>query len=321
LESEQKREETYQKTLRTLKASGIIGVFLILFFIYLTVTDFFKAERFKKSLQIAKSYSDSLVKSREQLLNTVSHDLKTPLHSLLGFSQLLEKSELNKQQSYYVNQLNSSDKYTNKLVENLLDYSSLDVGSLTLRKAQFCLSDLINNIEEYNYTVYANKDIELEVNIPPEIVDKWYISDPIRIQQILNNLISNAFKFTERGKVKIAVYPIKEEEDTEWLQIAIIDTGIGISEDQIESIFDEFIQSGTTTNSQFSGSGLGLTITKKLIHLLGGSLKLESTHGKGTSIICEIPLKQSSSQQNHLDENEVQTVKLPKKALIFDDDS
>src|SRR5699024_187120 len=131
----------------------------------------------------------------------------------------------------------------------------------------------------------------------------------------------NAFKFTERGKVKIAVYPIKEEEDTEWLQIAIIDTGIGISEDQIESIFDEFIQSGTTTHSQFAGSGLGLTITKQLIHLLGGSLKLESTHGKGTSIICEIPLKQSSSQQNHLDENEVQTVKLPKKALIFDDDS
>src|SRR5690625_47910 len=143
------------------------------------------------NLQTAKQYSDSLVKSSEQLLNTVSHDLKTPLHSLLGFSQLLEKSELTKQQSYYVNQLNSSANYANKLVEDLLDYSRLDAGSLTLTEAQFCLSDLINNIAESNHTIYANKDIELNVSIPPEIVDKWYISDPIRIQQILNNLISN----------------------------------------------------------------------------------------------------------------------------------
>jgi len=321
LDREQRREETYQKTLRTLKISGVIGIILILFFIYLTVTDYFKAEEFKKSLQDAKQYSDALVISREQLLNTVSHDLKTPLHSLLGFSQLLEKSNLDKQQSYYVNQLSTSANYANKLVEDLLDYSRLDAGSLMLNEARFCLSDLITSIAQSNHTIYANKDIELKLSIPPQIIDKWYISDPIRLQQILNNLISNAFKFTERGEVKIDINPLKIEKEIEWLQIVIIDTGIGIPENQIDSIFDEFIQSGTTTHSQFSGSGLGLTITKKLVQLLGGSLKLESTQGKGTSVFCEIPLKQSSSQHKQDKTKEVQGTKTPKKALIFDDDS
>ena len=321
LDREQRREATYQKTLRTLKVSGIIGIILILFFIYLTVTDYFKAEEFKKSLQDAKQYSDSLVISREQLLNTVSHDLKTPLHSLLGFSQLLEKSDLDKQQSYYVSQLSTSANYANKLVEDLLDYSRLDAGSLKLNEARFCLSDLITSIAQSNHTIYANKDIELKLSIPPKIIDKWYKSDPIRLQQILNNLISNAFKFTERGEVKIEVNPIKTEKEIEWLQIVIIDTGIGIPENQIDSIFEEFIQSGTTTHSQFSGSGLGLTITKKLVQLLGGSLKLESIQGKGTSIFCVIPLKQSSSQYKQDRAKEVQGIKTPKKALIFDDDS
>ena len=319
LENEEKKEASYKRTLRTLSISGFIGLTLIIFFIYLTVTDFFKAERFKKSLQVAKSYSDSLVKSREQLLNTVSHDLKTPLHSLLGFSQLLEKSELDKQQSYYVTQLSTSANYANKLVEDLLDYSRLDAGSVTLNEAHFCLSDLVENIANSNYAIYANKDIELKVNITPELTGVWFLSDPIRLQQVLNNLISNAFKFTERGEVKIEVSPIKEEQNLHWIQIAIIDTGIGIPEDKLDSIYDEFAQAGTTTHSQFSGSGLGLTITKKLISLLNGSLELESTLGKGTSFLCKIPLK-LSPQQKQRKIDTIQNLRVPKNALVFDDD-
>lgn len=319
LENEEKKEASYKRTLRTLSVSGFIGLTLIIFFIYLTVTDFFKAERFKKSLQIAKSYSDSLVKSREQLLNTVSHDLKTPLHSLLGFSQLLEKSKLDKQQSYYVTQLSTSANYANKLVEDLLDYSRLDAGSVTLNEARFCLSDLVENIANSNYAIYANKDIELKVEINPEITDVWFLSDPIRLQQVLNNLISNAFKFTERGEVRIEVSPVKEEGNLHWIQIAIVDTGIGIPEDKLDSIYDEFAQAGTTTHSQFSGSGLGLTITKKLISLLNGSLELESTLGKGTSFICKIPLK-LSPQQKQGNKDTIQNLRVPKNALVFDDD-
>lgn len=319
LENEEKKEASYKKTLRILSIAGFIGLILIILFIYLTVTDFFKAERFKKSLQIAKSYSDSLVKSREQLLNTVSHDLKTPLHSLLGFSQLLEKSELDKQQSYYVTQLSTSANYANKLVEDLLDYSRLDAGSVTLNEARFCLSDLVENIANSNYAIYANKDIELKLEIAPGVTDVWFLSDPIRLQQVLNNLISNAFKFTERGEVKIEVTPLRREEDLHWIQIAIIDTGIGIPEDKIDSIYDEFAQAGTTAHSQFSGSGLGLTITKKLISLLNGSLELESTLGKGTSFLCKIPLKLSSQQKlGNIDT--IQSLKVPKNALVFDDD-
>lgn len=319
LEEEQKREDSYQRTLLTLNIAGIVGVILIILFIYLTITDFFKAERFKKNLQIAKQYSDSLVKSREQLLSTVSHDLKTPLQSLLGFSQLLGKSELSKRQFHYVTQLQTSANYANKLVEDLLDYSRLDAGSVTLTEARFCLSDLVENIAESNYEVYATKDIDLKVVVAPGLVGLWFMSDPIRLQQVLNNLISNAFKFTERGEVRIEVEPLKEEEGTHWIQISIIDTGIGIAEDKLESIYDEFTQAGTTAHSQFSGSGLGLTITKKLVGLLDGSLELESTQGKGTSFKCKLPLK-LSTQQKHGNTDLIHSLKTPKKALLFDDD-
>lgn len=319
LENEQKKEETYRKTLLTLNIAGIVGLILIIFFIYLTISDFFKAERFRKNLQTAKQYSDSLVKSREMLLSTVSHDLKTPLQSLLGFSQLLNNSKLDKQQTYYVLQLQTSADYANKLVEDLLDYSRLDAGSVTLTEARFCLSELVANIAESNYTVYATKNIDLKVDIDPGLVGVWFMSDPIRLQQVLNNLISNAFKFTERGEVKIQVAPLKKEGEMHWIQISVIDTGIGIPKDKIESIYDEFTQAGTTAHSQFSGSGLGLTITKKLVSLLNGELKLQSTQGKGTSFQCNIPLK-ISSQQKHGNTNLIHSLKTPKNALLFDDD-
>lgn len=319
MENDAKREQTYHKTLLTLNIAGIVGLILIIFFIYLTISDFFKAERFKKNLQTAKQYSDSLVKSREQLLSTVSHDLKTPLQSLLGFSQLLNKSKLDKQQTYYVSQLQTSANYANKLVEDLLDYSRLDAGSVTLTEARFCLSDLVTNIAEANYTVYATKDIDLNVAIDPGLIGVWFMSDPIRLQQVLNNLISNAFKFTERGEVRIEVTPLRREGELHWIQLSILDTGIGIPKDKIESIYDEFTQAGTTAHSQFSGSGLGLTITKKLVNLLDGSLELESTQGKGTSFKCNLPLK-ISSQQKHGNTNINHSLKTPKNALLFDDD-
>lgn len=319
LENDQKRESSYRRTLLTLNIAGVVGLVLILFFIYLTITDFFKAERFKRNLQIAKKYSDSLVRSREQLLSTVSHDLKTPLQSLLGFSQLLHNSTLDKQQAYYVSQLHTSADYANKLVEDLLDYSRLDAGSVTLNEARFCLSDLITNIAEANYAIYATKEIDLKISIAPGVIGVWFLSDPIRIQQVLNNLISNAFKFTERGEVMIEVLPLQEDKGIHWIQISIIDTGIGIPENKLDSIFDEFIQAGTTAHSQFSGSGLGLTITKKLVHLLDGKLELQSKQGKGTSFICQLPLK-LSPQQKHGNSKPIHNLKVPKKALLFDDD-
>lgn len=318
-DTERRKEETYQRTLQTLNIAGIIGLIVILFFIYLTLTDFFKAERFKKNLQIAKKYSDSLVKSREQLLSTVSHDLKTPLHTLLGFSQLLENTNLDQQQTHYVTQLHTSAGYASKLVEDLLDYSKLDAGSLTLNNARFCLSDLIEKIAESNHAVYATKEVGLKLDIAEGLKGVWFISDPIRLQQVLNNLISNAFKFTEHGWVGIKVRPSKKEGDLHWIEFKISDTGIGIPEDKIDSIYDEFIQAGTTTHSQYSGSGLGLTITKKLVLLLNGQLTLESTLGKGTTFICELPLSLSSRQKSG-DQAPIDTLKVPRKALVFDDD-
>lgn len=317
-EDKLQKEEMYSKTLRTLLLAGVIGFIFLLVFSYLILSNFFKAERFKKNLQIAKQYSDALVKSREQLLSTVSHDLKNPLQSLLGFSQLLEKTDLNSRQAHYVNQLHSSAGFANKLVEDLLDFSKLDAGSIQLNYTPFSLTDLLSRLVYSNQEIYATEEVCLELNIPFELENKWFYSDPIRLQQVFNNILSNAFKFTERGYVKVEVDLIEKHESSYKLEIKVSDTGIGISEDKIHTIFDEFIQAGTTQHNKHSGSGLGLTISKKIVELLGGELRLESELGKGSIFTCTLDLEISKLE---ISKTQQKTKKIqPQHAVIIDDD-
>lgn len=320
----QQRAKSMERTKEILKFAGILGGIVVLLFSYFILSDFFRAERFKKNLEESKNYAESLLKSREQLISTVSHDLKTPLNTISGYSELFENSNLSEKQKYYLGQITSSSHFISHLVDDLLDFSKLEAGKLPIESVPFSLENIIIEAGNAVKQQFPQKAVDLKFSISQEIKSKIFESDPLRIRQIINNLVGNAFKFTENGSVEIKV----EELDTSTalsvpkiskIKISVIDTGIGISEEKQQLIFNEFTQAETEIAHKFGGSGLGLAISKKLTELLGGSLKVESVLGEGSNFILNLPLKNS---------DRILTKTIPKenisfeglKAVIIDDD-
>lgn len=320
----QQRAKSMERTKEILKFAGILGGIVVLLFSYFILSDFFRAERFKKNLEESKNYAESLLKSREQLISTVSHDLKTPLNTISGYSELFENSTLSEKQKYYLAQIISSSHFISHLVDDLLDFSKLEAGKLPIESVPFSLENIIIEAGNAVKQQFTQKAVDLKFSISQEIKSKIFESDPLRIRQIINNLVGNAFKFTETGSVEIKV----EELDTSTalsvpkiskIKISVIDTGIGISEEKQQLIFNEFTQAETEIAHKFGGSGLGLAISKKLTELLGGSLMVESVLGEGSNFILTLPLKNS---------DRILTKTIPKehisfgglKAVIIDDD-
>jgi len=315
----QQRAESMERTKEILKFAGILGGIVVLLFSYFILSDFFRAERFKKNLEESKNYAESLLKSREQLISTVSHDLKTPLNTISGYAELFENSNLSEKQKNYLAQITSSSHFIAHLVDDLLDFSKLEAGKLPLESIPFSLENIIREAGNAAKQVFLQKPVALKISISETLNDRIFESDPLRIRQIINNLVGNAFKFTETGSVEINVKEVEKNNKISTVQISVIDTGIGISEEKQQLIFNEFTQAETEIAHKFGGSGLGLAISKKLTELLGGNIKVESVLGKGSSFILTLPLRNSER---------VLTKPIPKesnsfkglKAVIIDDD-
>src|SRR5690606_7385789 len=315
----QQRAASIERTSEILKFACILGGVVVLLFSYFILSDFFRAERYKKNLEESKNYAESLLKSRGQLLSTVSHDLKTPLNTISGYSELFENSSLSEKQKYYLAQINSSSHFISHLVDDLLDFSKLEAGKLRMETVPFSLGNIIIDTGNAVKQVYSEKDVTLKFSISETVKRKIVESDPIRIRQIINNLVGNAFKFTEAGSVEIKVRELEKFGKTSKVEIVVVDTGIGISEEKQQLIFNEFTQAETEIAHKFGGSGLGLAISKKLTELLGGTLKVESILGDGSSFILTLPLKNS---ERVLAKNSSEKTNSfgDLKAVIIDDD-
>ena len=287
----QESAASIQRTGVILKFAGILGGVVILIFSYFILSDFFKAERFKKNLEESKYYAESLLKSREQLISTVGHDLKTPLNTISGYAELLENSPLSEKQRNYLSQINSSSHFITHLVDDLQDFSKLEAGKLSMEHIPFSLENIIveagNAVEQSN----PQKPVEVRISISETLENRIFKSDPFRIRQIINNLMGNAFKFTENGSVSINAEVVKSERNISTVKIAVIDTGIGISKEKQKLIFNEFTQAEVEIAHKFGGSGLGLAISKKLTELLGGRLEVESVLGEGSCFTLWLPLE------------------------------
>ncbi|MCG2418020.1 response regulator [Aequorivita sp. F47161] len=315
----QQRTESIDRTKQILKFAGIFGGILVLLFSYFILSDFFKAERFKKNLEESKNYAESLLKSREQLISTVSHDLKTPLNTISGYAELFENSNLSEKQKYYLTQITSSSHFISHLVDDLLDYSKLEAGKLPIESIPFSLENIIIDAGNAVKQQYLQKPVTLKTSISEELKDRIFESDPLRIRQIINNLVGNAFKFTEKGSVEIKVEEIEKNSKISTVQIAVIDSGIGISKEKQQLIFNEFTQAETEIAHKFGGSGLGLAISKKLTELLGGTLKVKSVFGEGSNFTLVLPLKNSERVLSKTT-SKTQSTFHDLKAVIIDDD-
>src|SRR5690606_23410283 len=190
----QQRAESMERTKEILKFAGILGGIVVLLFSYFILSDYFRAERYKKNLEESKNYAESLLKSREQLISTVSHDLKTPLNTISGYSELFENSTLSEKQKYYLAQITSSSHFISHLVDDLLDFSKLEAGKLPIESIPFSLENIIVDAGNAAKQQFSQKPVALQLSISEKIKNRIFESDPLRIRQIINNLVGNAFK-------------------------------------------------------------------------------------------------------------------------------
>ncbi len=302
------KENSLKKTISIVTIAAIIGLFLSVLFSILILKDFAKTEEYKSQLEIANSKTQSLLKNREQLIATVSHDLKTPLSTIVGYTELLGNSELNKKQLYFTKNIKGSSEYISNLVQDLVDFTQIEAGKITIDNNAFSLKDLIIEVSKSIQSIYDQKSIDLLININQKF-DTNIIGDSFRLKQVLSNIIGNAYKFTEKGFIKIDA----EISKANLLIIKIEDSGIGIAKEKQQLIFEEFTQADDNIEKKYGGTGLGLTISKKIIEILDGKLILKSEIGIGSLFEIQLPLKFDKSIQKQISNKSL-------SVIVIDDD-
>jgi signal transduction histidine kinase/CheY-like chemotaxis protein len=246
-----------------------------------------RLENYIQQLEVATEELAKSTKAKSEFLATMSHEIRTPMNAILGMTHLLKQDSPRKDQIEPINILDFSGKTLLSLIDDVLDFSKIEAGKIEFEEIEFELNKLVNVILESFKVTAKNKGIEIYSDIDADIPNNL-IGDPARLTQILNNLVSNAIKFTEEGEVKIGVNILHDYGDEIRLQFAITDTGIGIEEERAETIFESFTQASQDTKRLFGGTGLGLTISKQLAELQGGAIAVESEEGVGSTFFVEL---------------------------------
>jgi signal transduction histidine kinase len=233
---------------------------------------------------------------KSDFLATMSHELRTPLNSILGFSDVLRSIDsLDDKQKRYVQNIQKSGRMLLDMINDILDLAKIESGRMDVRLTDFRIEQVIGAQCDMARPLTEKKNIDLEMQLQADLPPMH--QDQARVQQILNNLLSNAIKFTpEGGRIKIdARHDLAHHDEAGWLILQVIDTGVGIAEDDQQAIFEKFRQarsglpSGDAMTREYSGTGLGLSIVKELCRLLGGEVSVESTLGKGSTFTIRLP--------------------------------
>lgn len=255
--------------------------------------DVTERRRAEETLRKAKEEAEAASRAKEDFLSTMSHEIRTPLNAVIGLSNLLLENDPLEEQKPNLESLNFAANNLLHLINDILDFSKLEAGKMTISEKKFDLSELMLNLKNTHELMASEKGIELKLVID-ESVPKRICADQIKLSQILHNLVGNALKFTRQGSVSIAVDLLRKENENLWLQFLIQDSGKGIPEDKLEYIFEKFAQQRNNSESDSGGTGLGLSITKSLLEIMGGTIQVESIHGKGSLFSFELPVKKAS---------------------------
>jgi two-component system sensor histidine kinase BarA len=236
------------------------------------------------SLREALTESQNAARTQSELFSNLSHELRTPLTGILGYADLLKKSGLDQRQERHLDTLDKSARALLSMINDLLDWSRIEAGRLQLNEERFDLTDVVEDTTALLAPLAYDKNLEL-VRIVYHDVPRQLIGDSQRLRQIITNLLSNAIKFTERGEVVLRVMREKEDPPKAWLRFSVSDTGVGISAEQQRRLFQPFQQVGRAVG----GSGLGLSITRKLSEMMGGRVELESVPDRGSTFSATVP--------------------------------
>lgn len=248
-------------------------------------------------LHIANRETSESNRLKTQFLANMSHEVRTPLNAILGYTQLLQKDKLDHQQRLYINTIEQSTNSLLAIIGDILDFSKIEAGKLSLEHSEVNIRELIDDVYQIlSANLLTHKK---SVDLVPEVakeVPEWLIGDAIRIRQILTNLIGNAIKFTHNGFVRTKVTLEQQRNGQPTLLVQVIDSGIGIPENKLNSLFKAFSQVNTSTTRQFGGTGLGLVITKKLVEQMGGEIEVNSESGVGSNFRFRINLQNSNRE-------------------------
>lgn len=227
--------------------------------------------------------------AKSDFLANVSHEIRTPMNVILGMTELLQETPLGDRQQEYVHILKTAGESLLDLISDVLDLSKIEAGQLELEIVPFDLIQIIRDVVDIFGQRAGEKKLELELKSGLDM-SRFFKGDPVRLKQILINLVGNAIKFTDHGYVTVAVTVEEKKSKTRGLRFSVTDTGIGISPEKFDAIFDSFTQADSTTTRKYGGTGLGLTISKRLVEMMEGTIRVESEPGKGSTFSFTISL-------------------------------
>jgi CheY-like chemotaxis protein len=271
-------------------------------------------------LQLAKEKAEKASKARAEFLSTVSHELRTPLNAINGITHLLLEENPKESQLNYLTSLKFSGNYLLTFINEILEINRIESSTIETENINFNLKLLLGNIQHSLKELASINNNAFTIEIDPNIPD-FLIGDPTKLSQIFLNLINNALKFTKNGEVKVILSTNEINDEFTSIHFKVLDTGIGIPEEKIETVFDSFAQGSIEINRKYGGTGLGLTIVKKLIDILGGKIKLESKVGKGSSFTFDLSFKigADAAQHDKISADFDETILEGKKVLLIED--
>lgn len=281
--------------------------------IWSVILDISSQLRYEEQLIEARKMAEAASLAKSQFVANMSHEIRTPMNAITGLSQLLADTNLDSQQHSYIEKILSSSQLLLGIINDILDYSKIESGKLSLEEMEFDLDTILSQlITLFHANNRSPDELEFFVNINP-LVPYHLIGDQLRLMQILTNLLSNAVKFTAKGKIILSIELLSSTEHKVKLRFAIKDTGIGITPEQRENLFKPFSQSDTSITRKYGGTGLGLVISAQILKIMGSSIVLDSEYGLGSTFSFDVELGYNRDIQQNMKHQKL-------SALVVDDE-